>query len=303
MQDFREKVAVVTGAASGIGRGLVDAFAAEGMKLVLADIEPEPLGIAARELADGGAEVLAVRTDTGDAASVEELAAAAYARFGAVHILCNNAGVSGGGGALWETSEADWTWVLGVNLMGVVHGIRAFVPRMLAGGEEGHIVNTSSVLGLSTGPGSVYGVSKHGVTRLTEGLYHDLQAAGARIGVSVLCPGLTATRIIEAERNRPAALANVAERTPEAAARRQAMQAYFLAEGMPPAETARIVLEAIRAERFYILPHPDIKTAVERRMRDILEDRNPTPPPAPAGGLAARAMAAAAQARQGEVRP
>jgi NAD(P)-dependent dehydrogenase (short-subunit alcohol dehydrogenase family) len=281
MDEFADRVAVVTGAASGIGRGLAGRFAEAGLRLVLADVEREPLAIAERELIESGAEVLAVQTDVSDHASVEGLAEAAYARFGAVHVLCNNAGVSGGGGeGVWAASENDWSWVLGVNLMGVVHGLQAFVPRMIEGGEPGHIVNTSSVLGLSTGPGSVYGVSKHAVTRLTEGLYFDLKNAGAPIGASVLCPGMIATNIISAERNRPEGLRDERPDADAIAARRAETEARFLAEGMPPDEVGAIVLEAIRDERFYILTHPQIKERVEVRMRDILEDRSPTPPPA-----------------------
>lgn len=282
MEEFLGRVAVVTGAASGIGRGLAGRFGEAGMRLVLADVEREPLAIAERELLESGVEVLAVQTDVSDRASVEGLAEAAYARFGAVHVLCNNAGVSGGGGGegVWAASENDWAWVLGVNLMGVVHGLQAFVPRMIEGGEPGHIVNTSSVLGLSTGPGSVYGVSKHAVTRLTEGLYFDLKNAGTPIGASVLCPGMIATNIISADRNRPDELRDERPDAEALAARRAETEARFHAEGMSPDEVGAIVLEAIRDERFYILTHPQIRERVEVRMRDILEDRSPTPPPA-----------------------
>ena len=288
MQHFEGKVAVVTGAASGIGRGLAGRFARAGMKVALADIEREPLAIAERELASTGAEVIAVLTDVSSLASVEGLRDRVLERWGKVHVLCNNAGVSGGGGGpIWSAPERDWQWVLGVNLMGVVHGIQAFVPSMLAHGEEGHIVNTSSVLGLSTGNGSIYGVSKHAVTRLTEGLYFDLRAANASLGASVLCPGMIATRIIEAERNRPAHLRDEsgAQVSEALATQRQAMSARFQADGMPPDEVGDIVFEAIRDGRFYILTHPAIKERVRVRMEDILHDRTPTPP-APGGEMA-----------------
>ena len=195
--------------------------------------------------------MLAVPTDVSSRQAVEELAERVYRHFGAAHLLANNAGVSGGGaGALWQSSEADWQWVLGVNLMGVVHGIQAFVPRMLEGGDEGHIVNTSSVLGLSTGTGSIYGVSKHAVTRLTEGLHYDLQAAGAKLRASVLCPGMIATRILWSERNRPERLRNrTAAADSEIAARREAIQKHFEEHGMPPVRVGEIVLEAIREDR------------------------------------------------------
>ncbi len=282
MRDFQDKVAVVTGAASGIGRGLVGRFAAEGTKVVLADVEKEALALAAAELQQQGADVLAVETDVSSLASMEALRDAALEHFGRVHVLCNNAGVSGGGGGpLWTSTANDWAWVVGVNLMGVVHGLQAFVPAMLEHGEEGHIVNTSSVLGLGTGSGSIYGVTKHAVTRLTEGLYYDLRAADARIGVSVLCPGLIATRIIESDRNRPAALREQDAPTPEMLQRRQASIEHWARDGMPPEEVADIVLAAIREERFYILTHPEYKARVEERMQAILRDQPPPPLPAP----------------------
>lgn len=282
MREFRNKVAVITGAGSGIGRGMAGEFAGAGMHLVLADIEVDALGRAERELAANGAEVLAVPTDVSRRESVDNLCERAHERFGEVHVLCNNAGVAGGGGALWESSERDWSWVLGVNLMGVVHGIQAFVPRMLAHGGEGHIVNTSSVVGLSSGAGSVYSVSKHAVTRLSEGLHHDLRAAGSKLGVSVLCPGMIATRIMESDRNRPPELRNEGSPDPQLATRREQVKKLFSERGMRPERVGEIVLDAIRAERFYILTHPEIKARVEVRMRDILEERGPSPlPPAP----------------------
>ncbi len=289
MQDFEGKVAVVTGAASGIGRGMVGRFARAGMKVALADVEKEALVIAESELRNLGADVLAVQTDVSSLGSMEALRDLVLDRWGKVHVLCNNAGVSGGGGgAIWETTENDWQWVLGVNLMGVVHGLQAFVPTMLSHGEEGHIVNTSSVLGLYSGPGSIYGVSKHGVTRLTEGLYHDLKARDARIGVSVLCPGMIATRIIEAERNRPSHLANPARPRDVQAAlleQRQATSALFQENGMPPDDVGDIVFEGIREDRFYLLTHPAVKERVRVRMEDILNDRPPTAPAGIEAGL------------------
>lgn len=286
MQDVQGKVAVVTGAASGIGRALVDRFAAGGMKVVLADVEAEALEKAEAEVQSTGAETLAVVTDVSKRSSVDELAAAVTDRFGGTHVLCNNAGVSGGMGALWETSERDWSWVMGVNLMGVVHGIQAFVPGMVARGEPGHIVNTSSVLGLATGGGSIYGVTKHAVTRLTEGLWYDLRAAGAPIGVSVLCPGMIATQIISSGRNRPAELQNEAapEVTPEGQQRMQFVQELFAKEGMPPSEVADMVFEAVLADQFYVLTHPEAeKATVRARLEAILEGSSPPPPRADGG--------------------
>ena len=204
MKEFKGKVAVVTGAASGIGRGLADRFAAEGMHVIIADVEQAALDAAETDMRSAGADVLAVRTDVSDAASVEALATAAVERFGGVHVLCNNAGV-GGGPTSWETSLEDWQWVLGVNLWGVINGIRSFVPLMLKQGEEAHIVNTASVAGLIAGAGNAsYTASKFGVVGLSEVLHHELLAAsGGKVKVSVLCPALTNTRIIEAGRNHP----------------------------------------------------------------------------------------------------
>jgi len=277
VEDLRSKVAVVTGAASGIGRGLADRFAAEGMKVVLADVEEEALAAASDALVDGGADAVGIRCDVASRTSVDDLADAAFARFGEVHVLCNNAGVAGGMGPIWETTDKDWDWVLGVNLMGVVHGIQAFVPRMLAQGGPGHVVNTSSVLGLSSGGGSIYSVTKHAVTRLSEGLLHDLRGAGSPLGVSVLCPGLIATHIVSSDRNRPAELRNEADAAAaEADEQRDLVQGYFLAEGMPPAEVAGMVVDAIGADRFYVLTHPDmIKPAVEERLRAVLDGTDP----------------------------
>jgi NAD(P)-dependent dehydrogenase (short-subunit alcohol dehydrogenase family) len=278
MEELTGRVAVVTGAASGIGRAMAERFAADGMKVVLADVEEGALDEASQALAGGGADVLAVRCDVADRASVDALADAAIARFGGVHVVCNNAGVSGGAGPVWETTAKDWAWVLGVNLLGVVHGIQAFVPRMLEAGDPGHVVNTSSVLGLSSGGGSIYSVTKHAVTRLSEGLFHDLRGVGAPIGVSVLCPGLIATQIVSSERNRPEHLRDRvdAEAAAEADQRRELVQDWFLAEGMPPAEVAAIVIDAIRADRFYVLTHPDtIKPHVEQRLRAVIEEGEP----------------------------
>ena len=281
MEVLEGRVAVVTGAASGIGRALADRFAAEGMRVVLADVEEEPLRAAAEELEANGAEVIAHPTDVSDRASVEALARATIEHVGVPHVLCNNAGVSGGGGQIWETTGNDWSWVLGVNLMGVVHGIQAFVPRMIAAGDEGHVVNTSSVLGLTAGGGSIYSVSKHAVTRLTEGLWHDLRLAGSRLGVSVLCPGLIATRIVSAGRNRPAHLTDADDLRREVGREQvvAAVEKHFLESGMPPAEVAGMVVEAIRSERFYVLTHPDtILEGVRARFQGILDG---TAPPTP----------------------
>jgi NAD(P)-dependent dehydrogenase (short-subunit alcohol dehydrogenase family) len=279
MKEFRGKVAVVTGAASGIGRGMAERFAAEGMHVVLADVEEGALAQAAREMAAAGAKVLAFRTDVSKAEDVQALAKKAVDAFGEVHVLCNNAGVATGGFS-WEVSLAEWQWVLGVNLWGVIHGVHAFVPIMLAQGNEGHIVNTASVAGLTSGPMMApYSVSKHGVVTLSEALYHELAMAGGKIKVSVLCPGAVNTRIADAGRNRPAEVAAGEPAAPPDAAIAAQVDSrirQMLAAGMDPAEVGRKVFEAVRDERFYILTHPEYTDAVRTRMEDIIEGRAPT---------------------------
>ena len=277
MKDVQGKVAVVTGAASGIGRAMAERFAAVGMKLVLADVEQGALSRAATDLEAKGATVRAVPTDVAKAGGVEALAAETLDAFGAVHVLCNNAGV-GAGGPTWELTVADWEWVLGVNLWGVIHGIRVFVPIMLGQDADCNIVNTASMAGLVSSPmNAVYNVSKFGVVTLSETLQHDLTLRGARIKVSVLCPGWVNTRILEADRNRPATLAGATARppSPEEVAMEEAVR-QLLATGLPPAEVADRVFAAIRDERFYILTHPEWKGMIRTRMEDILEERPPT---------------------------
>jgi NAD(P)-dependent dehydrogenase (short-subunit alcohol dehydrogenase family) len=279
MQAFLGKVAVVTGAASGIGLGMTEALASRGMKVVMADVEEAALMKEAERLTRANFEVDPQLADVSSYDSVERLAAAAQARFGKVHVLCNNAGVSGGGGKpIWAQSQADWDWVMGVNFWGVMNGVRAFVPGMIAHGEEGHVVNTSSILGLTTGAGSAYGVSKHAVTRLTEGLYQDLKAANARIGATVLCPGMIATNIITAERNRPEALKDDAAPDPARSQIISAMDARFKADGMAPREVGEKVAEAIANDQFYVLTHPENMEGVKRRFEDIVNLRSPSPP-------------------------
>jgi NAD(P)-dependent dehydrogenase (short-subunit alcohol dehydrogenase family) len=277
MQDFKGKTAVVTGAASGIGRGLAERFAAEGMSVVLADVEEPALRAAEAELCDGGASVLAVPTDVSNAEDVLALAAKTVARFGGVHILCNNAGV-GGGQLSWEEPLEDWQWVLGVNLGGVINGIRAFVPIMLEGGEEGHIVNTASVAGLMPGAGSAsYTASKFGIVGLSEALYYELlMASGGKVGVSVLCPGATDTRIVEADRNRPAGrFDEPAPGSPEAMGRE--MVRNILRAGQSPAQVAQQVFDAIVERRFYVLTHPEHNGVISKRAEAMLSG---SPPPA-----------------------
>jgi NAD(P)-dependent dehydrogenase (short-subunit alcohol dehydrogenase family) len=276
MRELKGKVAVITGGASGIGRAMAQRFAREGMKLVLGDVEEAPLANTREELAAVGAEVRAVRTDVSSRESVEELARKTFEAFGTAHLVCNNAGVGSTAGASWDLTQADWEWTLGVNLWGVIHGVRAFVPRLLAQGE-GHVVNTASISGLITLPGmSPYCVTKHAVVALSECMYHDLQLrAGGKVGVSVLCPAWVKTRINESARNRPAALqtskrALTADQRVIEGAVRAAVE-----QGIPPEVVADKVHDAVVSDRFYILTHSKTKELIEKRMQQILETTNP----------------------------
>jgi NAD(P)-dependent dehydrogenase (short-subunit alcohol dehydrogenase family) len=271
MRELAGKVAVVTGAASGIGRALAERFARARMKVVLADVEAAALSTATHELADAGAEVLAVPTDVSRAEDVDALARRALERFGGVHVLCNNAGVALAG-PIWEHTLEDWRWLLGVNLWGVIHGVRTFVPLMLEAKTPGHVVNTASVAGLTSAPGlGVYNVSKHAVVTLSETLAKDLEMAGAPIKVSVLCPGFVNTRILDSARNRPADLGAEQPRPAEV----DGVVRNLVAAGMPPAEVASHVLRAVEEERFYVLTHPDFLAQVKERCQDVVEGRTP----------------------------
>ena len=276
MKEFKDKVALVTGAASGIGFALADRFASVGMKVVLADVEETALATAEQSLKRKGAPVLAVRTDVSKAADVEKLADDAYAKFGAVHVLCNNAGV-GMGGVSWEHSLEDWQWVLGVNLWGVIHGIRTFVPRMLAQGTEGHVVNTASMAGLISAPYmAIYQATKHAVVTMTESLKMELEMTGGKLSASVLCPGFVATKISDSERNRPAGTAASQPTAPVATQEMiREMARQQVAAGIKPSEVAEMVLESIRDDRFYILTHPRFKKLIRLRMEAILEGKAP----------------------------
>ena len=276
MKTFRDRVAVVTGAASGIGLALAERFAAEGMKVVMADIEAAALATGADRLRRKGAQVLPMRVDVSRPEDMERLADATYRAFGAAHVVCNNAGVAVIG-AVHEHTLADWQWVINVNLWGVIHGVRAFLPRMLGGGDEGHIVNTASMAGLTTSQFmSVYDVTKHGVVALSESMYKELTVTGAPIGVSVVCPGLIATSIMRSSRNRPEDLAEQGKAGPMAQAFSQAL-GERLTRGYPPSEVAEQVLAGIHEGRFYIVPaQPEVKGNVAIRAQDLLELRNPT---------------------------
>lgn len=280
MQDFAGRTAVITGAASGFGREFARLAHGLGMRLVLADIDSAPLDHLVAELG-GEPDIVGARVDVSDASQVQGLATRALREFGAVHLLFNNAGV-GGGGYVWENSERDWQWVLGVNLMGVVHGLRYFVPPMLESsraGQPAHIVNTASVAGwLSTPLMGVYNVSKHAVVTLTETLYHDLRLAGAHIGVTLLSPAFVATGIAQCERNRPAHLAPDA---PPSASQRIAQGQTARAvqsSRVSAAQVAQMTFDAIRADRFYVFTHPRILPTLTSRVRRAVESLPPADP-------------------------
>lgn len=282
-KDLAGKVAVITGAGSGFGREFARLAAKLQMKLVLADVQKDALEATCGELTAQGVDAIAQLTDVRKGEEVAALAAVTMQRFGAVHLLFNNAGV-GAGGLLWENTLADWEWVLGVNLWGVVHGVRVFTPIMLelmrADPEyAGHIVNTASIAGLLSPPGlGVYNVSKHAVVTLSETLFHDLQQVGARIGVSVLCPAFVPTGIAHSYRNRPPELTNTAPPTPsqllvQAQTKKAVESGHLTAE-----QVAEMTFAAIAENRFYVITHPKILSSVAQRLTDITELRNPSDP-------------------------
>ena len=280
MKQLEGKVAVVTGAASGIGKGLAKRCLREGMSVVLADVEEAALTQAEQEMSSSGNILLSVVTDVSKESDVRRLAQQTLDAFEAIHLLFNNAGV-GAGQRCWDTTILDWQWTLGVNLWGVIHGVRVFVPIMLQQETECHIVNTASIAGfISYHPTCAsYHVSKHAVVALSEQLHYDLREEEARIGVSVLCPGGVRTRIGESRRNRPESLTDDTAPTkprPENESIRNLRQ--VVAEGMLPDDVGEKVFAAIRENRFYILTHPEYKTMIRTRMEDILAERNPTNP-------------------------
>jgi NAD(P)-dependent dehydrogenase (short-subunit alcohol dehydrogenase family) len=280
VDDFKGRVAVVTGAASGIGLALAMRLADEGMKVVLADIEEARLAAAQAAIRAKGGTAIAARANVMLEEDVIRLAETAFGAWGNVHVLCNNAGVSGGMGAdgLWSIPAEDWNWVLGVNFSGVLYGIRHFVPRMLANSEAGHIVNTASVAGLVTPASGPYTISKHGVVALSEMLYKDLKTRKAKLSASVLCPGWVDTKILESARNRPAGLtpATGPAPSPQARLRRDAVRAS-LKSGIAPEKIAGLVVDAVKRDTFYIVPvQPDIERALALRLEDLRLRRNPT---------------------------
>lgn len=271
MQDFEGKTAVITGAASGIGLALAERAAAARMNVVLADIEESALEQAVRKIEQRQVRAIGVPANIMVEESVHALAARAIDEFGKVHLLCNNAGVASAGGAgkaVWELPDREWDWVMGVNFYGVLYGLRAFIPHMLEHGEDSHIVNTASLAGVLPG-GGTYGVSKHGVLALTEGLQRDFNDRGANIHASVLCPGFVKTQIGEAERNRPETHAGE-EDTAQAEEFMAAVMNDLLSRGKEPSEIADIVFDAVAGNNFYILPHPAWDEFVQARVEQIL---------------------------------
>jgi NAD(P)-dependent dehydrogenase (short-subunit alcohol dehydrogenase family) len=260
MEQLEGRVAVVTGGASGIGRALAQRFAADGMRLVLADVEAAPLAATVAELEAGGAEVVGVEADVAVAADVDGVRERALRAFGAVHVVCNNAGV--GGGSIVDAPLALWEWTIGVNLMGVVHGVHTFLPLLLEQ-DEGHIVNTASLAGLGGVAGlGIYCTTKFAVVGLSESLHHDLAARGSAVGVSVLCPGFVQTRIGESNRNAPAAVAAWAD-TPDARVTAEVAQA-LAAAGIPPDVVADAVRDAIVDRTFFVVPHEHAAVATTK---------------------------------------
>ncbi|MBK6321164.1 MAG: SDR family oxidoreductase [Burkholderiales bacterium] len=284
ISDFKNKTAVLTGAGSGFGLECARIGARLGMNLVLADVQQDALDKTVTEMQAAGAPVLAMRVDVSKADQMQALADAAFARFGAPHFVFNNAGV-GAGGLIWENSLQDWEWVLGVNLMGVVHGVRLFTPMMLAAANadptyQGHIVNTASMAGLLNAPNmGIYNVSKHAVVALSETLYQDLALVTDQISASVLCPFFVPTGISQSHRNRPDALTAAHTKPTQSQLIGQAMSDKAVSSGkVTAAQVAQMVFDAIAGGQFYIYSHPKAIGSVQTRMEDVLQARNPTDP-------------------------
>jgi NAD(P)-dependent dehydrogenase (short-subunit alcohol dehydrogenase family) len=269
MEEFAGKTAVVTGAGSGMGKAFALRWGAEGMNVVIGDIQQDALDATVAELAAAGVPVLGLRTDVSKLSDIEALADAAQARFGPIHLVNNNAGVEGYlDGPIWEASSKDWEWTLSVNLMSVIYGVQTFVPRMLAHGEPGHVVNTCSMTSVIT-PGNMYGICKHAILALTEVLAADLKAADSHIGATGLCPGIIATNLFHGSRNRPSALANEGGMSSSGAELRESMHAT-LSKGMPPSEVADKLVTAVRENALYLLTDHEWDSRIEARHAAIM---------------------------------
>lgn len=283
MKQFEGTVAVITGGASGFGKEFARIGAQLGMKLVLADVQEDALDTTVAEFKAQGVQVIGLRTDVSKAEQVQALADATMTAFGEVHLLFNNAGV-GAGGLLWENTEKDWDWVLGVNLYGVIHGVRIFTPLMLAAAQKdpsfrGHIVNTASMAGLLNPPAmGVYNVSKHAVVSLSESLYQDLSLVTEQVHCSVLCPYFVPTGISQSQRNRPAGLSNDAPPTRSQLVSQALSDKAVNSGKVTAADVAQMTFDAIRDESFYIYSHPQALATVRHRMEDIVNQRNPGDP-------------------------
>jgi NAD(P)-dependent dehydrogenase (short-subunit alcohol dehydrogenase family) len=269
VEEFAGKTAIVTGAGSGMGKAFALRWGAEGMNVVIGDIQQDALDATAAELSAAGVPVVALRTDVSKLADIEALADAAEQRFGKIHLVNNNAGVEGYlDGPIWEATAKDWDWTLSVNLMSVVYGIRTFVPRILAHGEPGHVVNTCSMTSVIAA-GNMYGICKHAILAMTEVLAADLERAGANIGATGLCPGIIATNLFHGSRNRPTALTNEGGMSSSGASLRDQMHAT-LSKGMPPADVAELLVAAVRENKLYLLTDHEWDTRVAARHEAIM---------------------------------
>jgi NAD(P)-dependent dehydrogenase (short-subunit alcohol dehydrogenase family) len=273
VEELRDKVIAITGGASGIGRALADAFGAEGMRVALADVEAGPLEQAVTELQAAGVDAAGWTCDVSDDDQVHAFAAATFDRFGTAHVVCNNAGVGGAGGLTWDVPLAGWEWTIGVNLMGVVHGIRAFVPRLVEQGE-GHVVNTASLAGLKSAPFmAAYNATKHAVVAISESLAQECAMVAPGVGVSVLCPAFIRTRIAESGRNWPERLGE--NPSPAADSPAAGMMRQLVEGGLEPEVYAARVVDAVRTNRFFVLSDDAHADVTQRRLDEIVGGTQP----------------------------
>jgi NAD(P)-dependent dehydrogenase (short-subunit alcohol dehydrogenase family) len=270
VEEFAGRTAIVTGAGSGMGKAFALRWGAEGMNVVIGDIQEDALAATVAELEGAGVPVVGLRTDVSKLADIEALADAAEERFGKIHLVNNNAGVEGYlDGPIWEATAKDWDWTLSVNLMSVIYGIRTFVPRILAHGEPGHVVNTCSMTSVIAA-GNMYGICKHAILAMTEVLAADLKAAGANVGATGLCPGIIATNLFHGSRNRPSALTNESGTMSSSGASLREHMHAALSKGMPPSEVADLLVTAVRENKQYLLTDHEWDTRIIARNEAIL---------------------------------